>query len=80
MIKRYFQFINESNKPGPRTEGSKKVQISEEEMNLFSQEPPLQKLITDDKISLMNCEVWYSEEDTETRDLLDQYLEMPGKI
>ena len=49
-------------------------------MNLFSQEPALQELITNQKITLKNKEVLFDENDEETRDLLDQYLEMPGKV
>ena len=49
-------------------------------MNLFSQESALQELITNQKITLKNKEVLFDENDEETRDLLDQYLEMPGKV
>jgi len=71
-VKRYNEFIKESH--------SKSVHISEEEMNLFSQEAALQELITKNKITLKNCEVLFDENDEETKQLLDQYLEMPGKV
>jgi hypothetical protein len=70
-VKKYQEFINESH--------SKSVHISEEEMNLFSQEATLQELITKNKITLKNGEVLFDENDEETRELLDQYLEIPGK-
>jgi hypothetical protein len=70
-LKKWNQFINESH--------SKSVHVSEDEMNLFSQEPALQELITKNKITLKNGEVLFDENDEETRNLLDQYLEIPGK-
>ena len=79
MIKRYLDFINESQAPGQSVAGSKKISISEDEMRLFSTEPRLKKLIMDNKISLLDKEVWYNEEDLDTKVTLDTYLEMPGK-
>lgn len=72
-VKKYLDFINESNH-------SKSIKVSEDEMNLFSSESALQKLITDRKITLKNGEVLFDESDQETKEILDQYLEMPGKI
>jgi hypothetical protein len=80
MIKKYNQFIKESSQPGPQSNGSKRVSITDSEMNLFSDEPSLQKLLSDGKVSLLDKEVWYDESDEETRNILDQYLEMPGKV
>ena len=71
-LKKFEQFIKESH--------SKSVHISEDEMNLFSQEPALQELITKNKITLKNGEVLFDENDEETKQLLDQYLEIPGKV
>jgi hypothetical protein len=71
-VKKYQEFIKESH--------SKSVHISEDEMTLFSQEPALQELISNNKITLKNGEVLFDENDEETRNLLDQYLEMPGKV
>ena len=79
MLKRYSQFINESNAPGPNTEGSVKLNISEEEVNLFSEEPSLQKLVADQKVALFNKEVYYLGSDIKTKELLDQYLEINNK-
>jgi hypothetical protein len=71
MIKKYADFIKESH--------SKTFKISEEEVNLFTSEPLLQKLISDNKVSLYDGEVKYDEDDTQTKEVLDQYLELPGK-
>ena len=57
---------------------NKKITLSSDEMNLFSDQPALQELITKNKITLKNGEVFYDESDEETRELLDQYLEIPG--
>lgn len=77
-IKSYNSFINENKdeKPGESVPGSKKIDIKEEEVDLFSSEPSLQKLISDSKVSLLGTEVWYKESDNETRKVLDTYLEI----
>ena len=71
-LEKFSNFLKESH--------TKSVHISDDEMNLFSQESALQELITNQKITLKNREVLFDENDEETRDLLDQYLEMPGKV
>lgn len=73
MIKKWNNFINESNH-------NKSISLSEDEMNLFSAEPALEELIASRKVTLKNGQVLYDENDSETRDLLDQYLEIPGKL
>lgn len=55
------------------------VKISPVEMELFSQEPVLGELITNGKITLRDGEVLFDENDTETREILDQHLEMSGE-
>jgi len=71
MIKKYADFIKESH--------SKTIKLSEEEVGLFNQEPLLQKLVSDNKVSLFDDEVKYDENDTKTKEVLDQYLEVPRK-
>jgi hypothetical protein len=71
-LEKFSKFIKESH--------TKSVHISDDEMNLFSDESALQELITKNKITLKNKEVLFDENDEETRQLLDQYLEMPGKV
>ncbi len=80
MIKKYNQFLNEnkSEQPGPDNKDSKKITIKEEEMNLFNDEPSLQKLIIDNKISIQDREVWYN--DDEIKKILDDYSEIPGDV
>jgi hypothetical protein len=63
-----------------RESHTKSIHLSDDEMNLFSDEPALQELITKSKITLKNGEVLFDENDQETKELLDQYLEIPGKI
>lgn len=78
MIKRYSQFIleNQNQRPGSDVEGSMKIKITGEEIDLFATEPQLQKLIADEKVSVLDGEVWYKEGDKETLEVLDQYLEI----
>jgi hypothetical protein len=78
MIKRYSQFLKENQKqrPGSDVEGSMRLKVTGEEMDLFATEPQLQKLIADEKISVLDGEVWYKESDKNTLEVLDQYLEI----
>lgn len=70
---KYLRKFNESfQKPGPNVEGSKKITISEEDTNLFNDEAILQKLIADEKVSLIGNEVYYNDE--ETLEVLNQYF------
>jgi len=71
MIKKYADFIKESH--------NKTIKLNDEEVGLFNQEPLLQKLISDKKVSLYDNEVKYDESDIQTKEVLDQYLEVPGK-
>lgn len=82
MIKRYSQFIleNQNKRPGSDIEGSMKIDITGEEMDLFATEPQLQKLIADEKVSVLDCEVWYRESDKDTLEVLDQYFEINIKV
>jgi hypothetical protein len=72
MIKKYEDFIKESH--------SKTVKLSPEDVSLFTSEPLLQKLVADKKVSLFDDEVNYDESDIQTKEVLDQYLELPGKV
>ena len=72
MIKKYTDFIKESH--------NKTIKLKSEEVDLFSSEPLLQKLIADKKVTLFDDSLSYQETDDETREVLDQYLELPGKI
>jgi hypothetical protein len=72
---KHLKRFNESfEKPGPNIEGSKKLTISEEDTNLFADEPVLQKLISDEKVALIGNEVYYNDE--EVKNVLQQYLKL----
>jgi len=68
---KYLRRFNESH--------SKTVKLNSEDVSLFTSEPLLQKLIADKKVSLFDDEVKYDESDIQTKKVLDQYLELPGK-
>ena len=70
MIKKYADFTNES----------KTIKLTPEEVSLFTSEPLLQTLISDKKVKLYKDEVQYDELDIQTKEVLDQYLELPGKV
>ena len=72
MIKKYADFIKESH--------SKTVKLNSEDVSLFTSEPLLQKLVADKKVSLFDNEVKYDESDIQTKEVLDQYLEIAGKV
>jgi hypothetical protein len=76
MIKKFNQFVNESRdvRPGPTEEGSAKVNISSSDSHMFSTEPALQKLITDNKISLLTPDLWYTIGDSNTIGILQEYF------
>jgi|SaaInlV_165m_DNA_1040744.scaffolds.fasta_scaffold02213_3 hypothetical protein len=81
MIKKWSQF-NESKaeKPGENIPGSVKVNLTDEDVNAFTDNTSLQKLISDDKVALLDGEAWYWEDDMTTKGILDQYLEIPGTV
>ena len=81
MIKKWSQF-NESKaeKPGENIPGSVKVNLTDEDVNAFTDNTSLQKLISDDKVALLDGVVWYWEDDMETKGIMDQYLEIPGVV
>lgn len=81
MIKKWNKF-NESKaeKPGESIPGSAKINLTDEDVNAFTDNPSLQKLISDDKVALLGNEAWYWEDDMNTKGILDQYLEIPGTV
>lgn len=72
MIKKYADFIKESH--------SKTIKLTPEEVSLFTSEPVLQSLISDEKVSLSKDSIQYDESDIKTKEILDQYLEIAGKV
>lgn len=71
MIKKFEDFINKSH--------SKTIKLTPEEVSLFTSEPVLQNLISDEKVSLSKDSIQYDESDVKTKEILDQYLEIAGK-
>jgi phage I-like protein len=71
MIKKFEDFINKSH--------SKTIKLTPEEVSLFTSEPVLQNLISDEKVSLSKDDIQYDESDVKTKEILDQYLEIAGK-
>lgn len=76
-MKHLRKFNENSNRPGQNT-GAKSITISNDEVDSFSTEPSLQKLIADEKVSVIGNKVYYN--DDETKSILDEYLEIPGKV
>jgi len=76
-MKHLRKFNENANRPGPNA-GSKSITISQDEVDSFSTEPSLQKLIADEKVSVIGNKVYYNDEDTKAT--LDEYLEVAGKV
>jgi hypothetical protein len=81
MIKKYLDFISESNymssPPGPGEENVIAISISDSDLNLFESEPILSKLISDQQISVIGNQLYYYDEDR-TISILNQFF--PEKI
>ena len=79
MIKNYLQFINESNEvpPGPGVEDCISISITDEDGKLFSQEPILSNLISNQDVSLIGNQVYYYDND-DVVNALNQFF--PEKI
>lgn len=74
MIKKFNQFVNESHVPGPTELGSARILLSDEEADWFSTEPALQKLISDNRVSLLTPELWYIADDRNTINILEDFF------
>jgi len=75
MIKDWISFNeNKSEKPGPNIDGSSKMDLTEEDISLFSDEQSIEKLVMDNKVSLIGHEVWYWTDDLDTRSTLEFYI------
>ena len=60
-MKHLRKFNENSNRPGPNT-GAKSITISQDEVDSFSTESSLQKLIADEKVSVIGDKVYYNDE------------------
>lgn len=76
MLKKFNEFVNESVKPKEGDSKSISLDITPEEVDLFSTDGILGKLIDDDKVSLYSDKVWYLKDDKETIKILDDYFDM----
>lgn len=76
MLKKFNDFINESNRPKENASNSKSLKLKEEDVNLFYEEGTLHRLIDQEKVALFGDVVWYLKDDKETIAILDQYFEM----
>lgn len=76
MIKRFYDFINESTRPNEGQNGSVSFTIDDEELNFFQTEGSLRNLITNEKISLVGNTIWYYEDDTKTEEILKSYFNL----
>jgi len=78
MIKKYLQFINESNEvpPGPGVD-CVSISITDEDAKLFREEPILSNLISNQDVSLIGNQVYYYDND-DIVNALNQFF--PEKI
>ena len=76
MLKKFNDFINESVRPKENASNSKSLDLTSEEVELFSTDGVLHKLIDNDKVSLYSDKVWYLKDDKETIAILDDYFDM----
>lgn len=79
MIRKWNEFVKESIEtegliPGPNEEGSIRLRLDDEEEEMFSSEPALENLISNQKVSLFDNEVWYFSNDKETINILKEYF------
>jgi len=68
--------LRESNKPGPKEEGSTMLKVTDDELAYFEDEAPLLDLVRDEKVTLYDNQIWYNKNDKETIDVLDVYFEL----
>jgi hypothetical protein len=72
----YRESIVSDKRPSKDGEGCVKIDISDDDMNLFRRESLLIKLLNKNKISLHDNEVWYFEGDEQTKKVLDIFFEI----
>lgn len=80
MIKKFNEFVSESFKPNEGKRGSSKVSLDDKDLALFQTEGALRNLITNEKISLLNNDVWYYKDDEDTVRVLKNYFTVTEAI
>jgi hypothetical protein len=76
MIKRFNQFIKESNvsdPPGPNMENTNSFLLTDVESSMFRKNPILSNLISDQKVSLIDNTLYYYK-DNDVIQLLSQFF------
>ena len=72
MLKKFAQFVKENIE---LSNSSARIYIDSDEVEMFTTEPALQKLVSDRKVSLDNLpELWFESEDKSTIDILKGYF------
>lgn len=80
MIKKFNDFVSESYKPNEGKRGSSKLSLDDKDMALFQTEGALRNLITNEKISLLNNDIWYYKDDDATVRVLKNYFTVTEAI
>jgi len=62
--------------PGPEERRSASVDLTEEQVNLFTDSAILSNLIDREKVALFDNELWYFTHDTKTINILKSELEL----
>ena len=75
MIKKWNQFNESNTPPGPNVGSSAAIDLTDDDMDLFSEhDAVLNDLISKQKISVINNELWFFSNDKETIDKLEDYF------
>lgn len=67
--------LRESYKPVPNAENTYKVDITDDQIELFL-EYPLRDLVKQNKVTIQGNEVWYCSDDKETEKVLDEVFDI----
>lgn len=68
--------FNESSKPDPDDDNCISIDLEDNEIDLFGKESPLIKLVSTDKITLLDNKVWFDKSDNNTRRVLDIFFDI----
>jgi len=71
MLKKFAQFVKENIE---LSNSSARIYIDSNEAEMFTNEPALQKLVADRKVSLLPPELYFESEDKNTIDILKGYF------
>ena len=71
MIKKFNQFVKENVE---LSNSSARIYLDSDEVDYFTTDPVLQKLVADRKVSLLPPQLWFEAEDKNTIDILKDYF------